>query len=44
MNFELENAVLRVSVCDHRSEQRGDQQRASGVFESRTRFRERFAR
>jgi hypothetical protein len=43
-DFERENAVFRMSVCDRRSEQRGDQQRASGVFQSRTRSRERSCR
>ena len=41
MNLELENAVFRMCACRHRAEQRGDQQRASGVFQSRTRSRER---
>jgi hypothetical protein len=26
MNFEFENALFRMSICDRRSEQRGDQQ------------------
>jgi hypothetical protein len=34
--LEFENAVFRMSVCDRDSEQRGDQQRACGVCESRT--------
>ena len=44
MNLECENAVFRMRVCDRRSEQRGDQQCASGVCESRTRSRERSGR
>ena len=44
MDFECENAVFRMSDCDRRCEQRGDQQRASGVFQSRTRSRERSCR
>lgn len=44
VNFEFEDAVFRMSVCDRRSEQRGDQQRTSGVCKSRTRSRERFCR
>ena len=31
VNFEFENAIFRMSVSDRRSEQRGDQQPASGV-------------
>ena len=41
MNLELERAVFRMSACDRRSEQRGDQQRATGVSELRTRSRQR---
>ena len=41
MDFDRENVVLRMSVCDHRAKQRGDQQRASGVFQLRTSFSER---
>jgi hypothetical protein len=40
MNFEFENAVFRMSVSDHRSEQPGDQQPASRVGKSRTGPRE----
>jgi len=43
MDLERENAVFRTSVCD-RSKQRGDQQRPSGVRESRTRSHERSGR
>ena len=44
MNFEFENAVFRMSVSDRRSEQRSDQQPASGVGKSRTGPREQFGR
>ena len=44
MDFECENAVFCMSVCDRRSEQRGDQQRAYGVRESRTSSHERSGR
>ena len=44
VNFEFENAVFRVNVCDRRSEECGDQQRASEVCQSRTRSGERSGR
>ena len=40
VNPEFEYALFRMSVPDGRSEQRGNQQAASGEFESRTRSRE----
>ena len=44
VNCEFENAVFRMSVSDRRSEQRSDQQPASGVGKSRTGPREQFGR
>jgi len=44
MNLNLKSAVFRMSACDHRAEQRGDQQRAASVCELRTTSRQRSGR